>query len=144
MTTDTMLAQYAGKSLTTTVNRADTPHPITLNFVIFCRRSFVSDDKLIDHMTNIHPGATVHSREEMIEDKRAREHAAKQLYKDFQKKHRKKKKKKKYWDDDDVNDKDGDETYHSLKTTMMTARLTLSSGPLERSSGKLMRRVTHK
>ena len=26
-----------------------------------CCRSFVSDDKLIDHMTNIHPGATVHS-----------------------------------------------------------------------------------
>ena len=51
-----------------------------------CHRSFLSDDKLIDHMTNIHQGATVHSQEQMIEDKRAWEHTAKQLYKEFQKK----------------------------------------------------------
>ena len=60
-------------------------------------------------MTNIHLGATVHSQEEMIEDERAQEHAAKQLYRESQKKQRKKK--KKYHDDDD-NEDDDDETYH--------------------------------
>ena len=45
----------------------------------------------------------------MIEDEQAQEHAAKQLYKEFQKKKRKKKKKQ-YRDDDD--DEDDDEMYH--------------------------------
>ena len=36
-----------------------------------CHRSFVSDDKLIDHMRDVHSGATVPSREQMIEDKQA-------------------------------------------------------------------------
>ena len=33
-----------------------------------CLRIFVSDDKLIDHVKEIHPGATVCTQEEMIED----------------------------------------------------------------------------
>ena len=36
-----------------------------------CCRIFVSDDKLIAHMKEIHPGTTVHTREEMIEDEQA-------------------------------------------------------------------------
>ena len=43
-----------------------------------CHRTFVSDDKLIDHVRKIHPGATVHTREEMIEDEQAQAHAAHQ------------------------------------------------------------------
>ena len=62
--------------------------------------------------SNIHLGATVCSREGMIEDKRAQEHATKQLHKEFQKKQRKKKKKKKYQDDDDDDNEDDDKMYH--------------------------------
>ena len=36
-----------------------------------CHRTFVSDDKLIDHVRKIHPGATVCTQEEMIEDEQA-------------------------------------------------------------------------
>ena len=36
-----------------------------------CRRIFVSEDKLIAHMREIHPGSTVCTREEMIEDEQA-------------------------------------------------------------------------
>ena len=42
-----------------------------IKFCHICCRSFVSDDKLIDHMNNMHLGATVHSREEMIEHEQA-------------------------------------------------------------------------
>ena len=63
-------------------------------------------------MNNIHPGGTVCSREEMIEDEWAQEHAAKKLYKEFQKKKRKKKKKKKYHDNDDDYNEDDDKIYH--------------------------------
>ena len=33
-----------------------------------CRRIFVSDDKLFDHMKETHPRSTEHTREELIED----------------------------------------------------------------------------
>ena len=36
-----------------------------------CRRIFVSDNKLIAHMKEIHLRSTVHTREEMIEDEQA-------------------------------------------------------------------------
>ena len=36
-----------------------------------CHRIFVSEDKLIAHMKEIHPGSTVHTSEEMIEDEQA-------------------------------------------------------------------------
>ena len=36
-----------------------------------CRRTFVSDDKLIDHVRESHLGATVRTRQEMIEDEQA-------------------------------------------------------------------------
>ena len=36
-----------------------------------CHRIFVSDDKLFAHMSEIHLGSTVHTREEMIEDEQA-------------------------------------------------------------------------
>ena len=62
-------------------------------------------------MNNIHLGAKAHSWEQMIEDEQAWEHAAKQLYKEFQKKKRKKKKKK-YRDDDNDNGEDDDKTFH--------------------------------
>ena len=58
-------------------------------------------------MREIHPGAVVHTREEMIEDERARAHVAHQLFKEMQRRERKKKKKKKHGDDDD-----DDEMYH--------------------------------
>ena len=59
---------------------------------------------------------------------------------------RKKKKKKKKHRDDDDDDDVRMMTRHIThpRTTMMTARLTPSSGPPEGSSGKLMRRATHK
>ena len=63
-------------------------------------------------MNEVHPGSSVHSRKQMIEDKRVQDHAAKQVYKKHQKKKRKKKKKQKYCDDDDDDDEDEDETYH--------------------------------
>ena len=80
-----------------------------------CCRTFVSDDKLIDHVRETHPGATVRTQEEMIEDEQAREHAVHQLFKEFQRRERrKKKKKKKHRDDDDDYDdnEDDDEKYH--------------------------------
>ena len=77
-----------------------------------CHRTFVSDDKLIDHVREIHPGAVVRTREEMIEDKQARVHAARQLFREMQRRERKKKKKHRDDDDDDDNDEDDDETYH--------------------------------
>ena len=40
-----------------------------------CHRIFVSEDKLIAHMSEIHLGSTVHTQEEMIEDEQARVHA---------------------------------------------------------------------
>ena len=48
----------------------------------------------------------------MIEDKQAREHAARQLFKELQRRERRKKKKKKHRDDDDDDDEDDDELYH--------------------------------
>ena len=64
-------------------------------------------------MKETHPGSTVHTREQMIEDEQARVHAVQQWFKDMQRKERKKKKKKKYRDDhDDDNDEDNDEMYH--------------------------------
>ena len=64
-------------------------------------------------MKEIHPGSTVHTREEMIEDEQARAHAVRQWFKEMQRKERKKKKKKKHRDDDDDNDdEDDDDMYH--------------------------------
>ena len=78
-----------------------------------CRRTFVSDDKLIDHVREAHPGATVRTREQMIEDEQAPAHAARQLFRELQRRKRRKKKKKKHRNDDDDNDdEDDDETYH--------------------------------
>ena len=63
-------------------------------------------------MRDAHPGATVCTQEQMIEDEQAQEHAARQLFKELQRRERrrKKKKKKKHRDDDD--DEDDDDTYH--------------------------------
>ena len=36
-----------------------------------CRRTFVSDDKLFDHMKETHPGSTGHTQEELIKGERA-------------------------------------------------------------------------
>ena len=36
-----------------------------------CHRIFVSDDKLFDHMKEIHPRSTERTREELIEDEQA-------------------------------------------------------------------------
>ena len=62
-------------------------------------------------MRESHPGATVHTQQEMIEDKQARVHAARQLFRELQRRERRKKKKKKHRDDDD-DDEDDDEMYH--------------------------------
>ena len=112
-----------------------------------CHRTFVSDDKLIDHVREIHLGATVCTREEIIEDEQAQVHAARQLFRELQRRERRKKRKRKR--------STGMMMMMTMmrmmmthitrpKTTMMTARLTPSSGPPEGSSGKLMRRVTRK
>ena len=64
-------------------------------------------------MKEIHPGSTVHTQEEMIEDEQARAHAVRQWFKEMQRKERKKKKKKKHRDDDDDDDdEDDDDMYH--------------------------------
>ena len=66
-------------------------------------------------MRDVHPGATVHTREQMIDNEQAREDAACQLFKELQRRERrKKKKKKKHRDDDDDydDDEDDDNTYH--------------------------------
>ena len=52
-------------------------------------------------MREIHPGSTVHTGEEMIEDEQARAHAVRKWFKEMQRKERIKKKKKKHRDDDD-------------------------------------------
>ena len=52
----------------------------------------------------------------MIEDEQAREHAARQLFKELQRRERRKKKKKKHRDDDDDYDNNNDdETYHPFQ-----------------------------
>ena len=62
-------------------------------------------------MKETHPGSTVHTQEEMIEDVQARAHAVWKWFKEMQRKEKKKKKKKKHRDDD-VDDEDDDEMYH--------------------------------
>ena len=56
-------------------------HHIKLSHI--CHRTFVSDDKLVDHMRDVQLAETVHSQEQMIEDKQAAEHAARQLFKEL-------------------------------------------------------------
>ena len=77
-----------------------------------CHRIFVSEDKLIAHMKEIHLGSTVHTREEMIEDEQAWAHAVWKWFKEMKRKEKKKKKKKKHREDDDDNDEDDDDMYH--------------------------------
>ena len=72
-----------------------------------CSRIFVSEDKLFDHMKQTHPGSTGRTREELIEDERARARAVQRWFSEMQKK----KKKKKYKDDDEDED-DDDNTYY--------------------------------
>ena len=57
-------------------------------------------------MREAHPGCTVHTRAEMIEDEQAQEHTAHQLYQALQRKE-----KKKYIDEGD-DDEDDDEMYY--------------------------------
>ena len=61
-------------------------------------------------MKETHPGSTGCTREELIEDERARAHAVWKWFNEMQRTEKKKKKKKKYKDDDDDND-NGD-MYH--------------------------------
>ena len=66
-------------------------------------------------MKQVHLGATVHTREEMIEDEQAQVHAVCQWLREMQRRERRKKKKKKKKhrdDDDDDDDEDDDEMYH--------------------------------
>ena len=62
-------------------------------------------------MSEIHPGSTVHTQEEVIEDEQARVHAVWKWFKEMQRKEKKKKKKHRD-DDDNDNDEDDDKTYH--------------------------------
>ena len=68
----------------------------------------------------------------MIVDEQAQEHAARQLFKDLQRREKKKKKKKRHYEED-VDDKDDDETYH-LSQDFLPGR----------NSGMQMRKVTCK
>ena len=92
-------------------------------------------------MKEIHPGSTVRTRKEMIENEQARAHAVWQWLKEMQRNERKKKKKHRDYDNDD-DDKDDDKMYHPSQDSMTTAKLTPSSGPPEGSSGKPTRRAT--
>ena len=68
-------------------------------------------------MREAHPGATVHTREQMIEDEQAQVHAAHKLFRELQRREKRKKKKKKHRDDDDDddNDEDDDKMYHPFQ-----------------------------
>ena len=94
-------------------------------------------------MSEIHPGSTVCTQEEMIEDEQARVHAVRKLFKEMQRKKRKKKKKKKHRDDDD-DDEDDDETYHPSQDYNDDSKVDPEFSPPKGSSGKLTRRATHK
>ena len=51
-------------------NKADLCQHTTSHYIKLCHvccSSFVSDDKLIQHMNEVHPGSMVCAREEMIE-----------------------------------------------------------------------------
>ena len=63
-------------------------------------------------MSEIHPGSTVHTQEEVIEDEQAQAPAVWKWFKEMQRKERKKKKKHR---DDDDDDEDDDEMYHPSK-----------------------------
>ena len=76
-----------------------------------CGRISVSEDKLCDHMNEVHLGQTGCTREESIEEEQAQAHAVQKWFSVMQKKEKKKKKKKKYKDDDEDEDED-DDTYH--------------------------------
>ena len=78
-----------------------------------CRRTFVSDDKLFDHMKETQLGSAGRTLEEFIEAEQTREHTLRRWFSEMQEKEkkRKRKKKRKYKDDDEDED-DDDETYH--------------------------------
>ena len=103
MTTGTLFAQLAGKVFGNNSDLCRHTTSCHIKLCHVCHRTFVSDDKLINHVREAHPGATVCTREQMIEDERARVHAACQLFNELQRRERrkKKKKKKKHRDDDD-------------------------------------------
>ena len=65
-----LLAQLAGKFLPATPTCVSTPNHTMLKFA--CHRIFVSEDKLCDHINEIHPGPTGRTREELIEEEEAR------------------------------------------------------------------------
>ena len=95
-----------------------------------CCRIFVSGDKLFAHIKEIHPGSTVHTQEEMIEDEQAQVHAVWQWFKEMQRKERKKKKKKKNRDDDDNDDdEDDDDMYHLSKDYKNNSQVDPKSRP---------------
>ena len=58
------------------------------------RRTFVSDDILVNHIWEAHPGTTVHTREQMIEDEQAGDHAAQNCLKNYRNRRRRRKRKR--------------------------------------------------
>ena len=62
-------------------------------------------------MKETHPGSSGCTREELIEDERARACAVQKWFSEMQRKEKKKKKKRKYKDDDEDED-DDDNMYH--------------------------------
>ena len=74
-----------------------------------CSRTFVSDDKLFDHMKETHLGSAGRTLEEFIEAERTRESTLLMWFSEMQEKE--KKKKRKYKDDDEDEDND-DDMYH--------------------------------
>ena len=87
-----------------------------INICHICRKTFLSEELLLDYLSEAHPGTAVRSQENMADDKRAEEHQAKEWHKQEIKKRKKEKKKKKRrkedWYDDDDDDDDDDDTYH--------------------------------
>ena len=109
MTTDTLLAQPAGKVFASNPDLCKHTQSHHVKICHLCCRIFVSDDKLFDHMKETHPGSTGRTREELIEGERAGARAVQKWFSETQKKE--KKKRRKYKDDDEDED-DGDDTYH--------------------------------
>ena len=78
-----------------------------------CRDYLVSDSQLQEHLDETHAQTPVKSREQMIDEERAKEHEEKERRK-HDKKKKKKKKKKRQDDDDDEDDEEEDDSMYYL------------------------------
>ena len=95
----------------------DLYHHMTRDHVVLCHichESFVSEVQLQGHLEEAHTKTPANSREQMIDEERAKEHEEKERRK-WEKKRKRKKKKKKEEEDNDDDDKFDDSTYYPSK-----------------------------